>query len=110
MGYDEIRVYGLVQGLTQGANGPDPCVLADEFEFSRFDCAGGEIDFEYEGNCFFLDDFLERLEGFLAPTSTGRVDYIDHHAWALTRCTVALGAISVKTVSLNDVLDRYNHP
>lgn len=103
MGYDEIRVYGHVEHVDSEA-----CELSDEFEFTEFNCEDGEMELEYEGNFFFIDDFIERLEHLLTSTSAGRIDYIDQHAFTMTRFHIEEGSIRRKKIDLNNVLERYS--
>lgn len=103
MGYDEIRVYGHVTDVDSDAS-----ELPDDFDFTEFSCEDGELDLEYEGNYFFIEDFIERLEHCLAPQSTGRIDYIDQNEFSLTRFHITQGRIDRKKVDLNNVLERYS--
>ena len=103
MSYDDIRVYGHVEHVDS-----DACELSEEFDFTEFSCEDGDLELEYEGKFFFIDDFLERLENSLLPESKGRIDYIDQQAFTMTRFTIEQGAINRKKVDLNNVLERYN--
>jgi hypothetical protein len=103
MGYDEIRVYGRLENLS-----PDAADLEDDFEFTEFAYDDGELDLEYEGNFFYLDDFIDRLEPCLTSHSKGRVDYIDQHAFRMTRFKVEAGQLQRLEVDLNNVLERYS--
>lgn len=103
MGYESIRVYGHVSHVDSDAS-----ELGDEFEFTEFCCDDGDLELEYEGNNFFIDDFMERLEHMLSPQSAGRIDYIDQQAFTMLRFTIATGSVERRLVNLNDVLERYN--
>ena len=103
MGYDEIRVYGHVTDVDS-----DAYELSEDFEFTEFSCEDGELDLEYEGSFFFIDDFIERLEHCLAPQSTGRIDYIDQGEFRMKRFLIEQGRINRKHVNLNNVLERYS--
>lgn len=103
MGYDAIRVYGHVTEVDS-----DACELSDDFDFTEFSCEDGDLDLEYEGSYFFIDDFIERLEHCLAPQSSGRIDYIDQGEFCMTRFHIDQGRIQRKRVDLNNVLERYS--
>ncbi len=103
MGYEPIRVYGHVSNVDSEA-----CDLRDDFEFTEFSCEDNELEIEYEGSHFFIDDFVERLEQGLTQESEGRIDYIDQQDFTMMRITIVKGRLSRKLVDLNNVLERYN--
>ncbi len=103
MGYEDIRVYGNVENVSS-----DAADLEDDFDFTEFSYDDGELDLEYEGNFFFLDDFIDRLEPCLTSNSSGRLDYIDQQAFRMTRFKIEAGQLRRMEVDLNNVLERYS--
>lgn len=104
----EIRVYGLIVGISeQGA-----AYLSEAFESATldYDSTGDkrELAVEFEGLYFFIEDFLDALVPLLDPGGEAKIDYIDQHAWQMTRYTVLASGYEAKLVNLNDVLERYN--
>lgn len=59
----------------------------------------------FEGVYFPIEDFIQQLEKILKPNMTGKLDYLDLEKWRMSRYILEDGQISVKTASLNQVLD-----
>ncbi len=105
MGYNEIRVYGYSRGLTA----EQAKELVEKYAFTEHSFAEGTLDFGFEGNYFFIEDFLEDLEQCLDADAKAGVDYIDQYEFTMQRHTRENGEWNCKNINLNDVLERYNH-
>jgi len=104
----EIRVYGLIVGIAQER----AATLQEAFESATLDYDGRdgrrECNVEFEGLYFFIEEFLEALAPLLDADGEAKIDYIDQHAWEMTRYRVTPSGFQGKRVNLNDVLERYN--
>ncbi|MGE4298380.1 MAG: hypothetical protein AB7E47_10160 [Desulfovibrionaceae bacterium] len=105
MSYEPIRIYGFLSAA------PDSMAhaLARGFDLTELDYKDGDLTLEFEGKYFFLDDLMEAIAPHLRPETTGRLDYIDHDEWTMTRFKFKDGAYTMVKVNLNDVLERYSH-
>ncbi len=104
MAYDEIRIYGEIEGI--GAE--HDATLTAQFPEMRFTRAGRTVQLEFEGAFFFIEDYIEVLRPRLDADASGQIDYIDHHAWEMQRFRFQGNDCTCRTVNLNDVLERYN--
>lgn len=104
----EIRVYGLIVGISQ----ENAAELRERFETAilEYDSTNGrrELSVEFEGLYFFIEDFLEALVPLLDADGEAKIDYIDQHEWRLDRYLARPSGVEVKKVSINDVLERYS--
>jgi hypothetical protein len=104
----EIRVYGLIVGISQ----ENAAELQERFETAilEYDATNGrrELSVEFEGLYFFIEDFLDTLVPLLDADGEAKIDYIDQHEWRMDRYMVRPSGYEVKAVNLNDVLERYN--
>lgn len=108
MSHEEIRVYGYVKGLSSESfialmNGLGPL-----FQENSFRHEDRTLSVEFEGAYFLVDDFLETLLPLLSDDAEGKIDYIDHHAWEMTRYTIHGQELASKRVDLNTVLEKYH--
>ncbi|TVM16365.1 hypothetical protein DPQ33_12125 [Oceanidesulfovibrio indonesiensis] len=108
MSHEEIRVYGYVKGLPSESfialmNGLGPLFQEESFRHE-----GRTLNVEFEGAFFLIEDFLEALLPLLSSDAEGKIDYIDHHAWEMTRYTINGQELASKRVDLNTVLEKYH--
>ncbi len=104
MGNSEIRVYGYSRGLTETQANE----LVEKYGFTEHSFEKGTLDFGYEGNYFFIEDFIDDLSACLDAEAKAGVDYIDQYAFTMQRYTREGGKWECKNINLNDVLERYN--
>jgi len=98
-----IRIHGTLNGISSEAYG----ALRDFLTFDEVAYENGTITLEHQGYYFELEDFLARVAEVMEPGSKGYVDHIDNDAWEMIRYVLEKGRVKSKTISLNEVLERY---
>lgn len=106
MSYAPARVYGSVEGLPRaGYEALAEAFSEVELEYRDKD---GWLTIAFEGDYFFIDDFMELLTAHLNADCVGKVDYIDQEEFTMDRYKIESGEIDHKNIDLNDTLERYS--
>ncbi len=66
------------------------------------------LHFEYEAPFIWAEDIVDALSKEMTPDGEGRLDLVDNEAFTVTRFQITPGSYTQKTVSINDILDKYS--
>ena len=100
-----IRIHGTLNGISSEAYD----ALRDFLNFDEVSYENGTITLEHQRYYFELEDFLDRAADVMEPECRGYVDQIDNDAWEMTRYVLEKGRVKSRTISLNEVLERYQY-
>ena len=98
---DDVRTYGDITGISPEAFE----ALKPHIPFPQVKYAGGKLSVDHEGQYIDVEPFIEKVLAVMDEDGWGGVDFIDHVEWEVTRYVIRNGAVTIKKVRPDNVLE-----
>ena len=98
---DDVRTYCDIQGLSK--EGYEK--VKDYIPFDQVVYEEPILRCDYEGIFIDVEDFLDRIIEVMDDDGWGKLDFIDHLEFKMTRYTIKKGSYEEKVMDRDSVLD-----
>ena len=98
---EAVRTYGDIHGLSEeNYERIRPSIPYDQIKYEK---RGLHVD--YEGHYIDVESFLDEVVKLLDEDGWGKVDFIDHVEWKMTRYILRPGEYDTHHIRVDNVLD-----
>ncbi|XPV75424.1 MAG: hypothetical protein ACNI27_12375 [Desulfovibrio sp.] len=98
---DDVRSYCDIQGLSK--KGYE--AIKDYIPFDQVEYNEPILKCDYEGIFIDIEDFLDRIIHLIDDNGWGKLDFIDHLEFTITRYDIKKGSYESREMKRDNILD-----